>query len=307
MINDINKVDLYSTILMNNPEGLSFDEINIILNDSGNGKYVLKNEANLIRASDSKNGGYTHTANRKKRFIHNKIDKTNIFYPNIDYYLNKDLSPVLKYKHLLPQPEKIGDYLDICTEPVFLKMFTSEYMWDNIMKKSLTDLKHISSAFNDVNIEFKNKNISETLSNIIAENFAYQYNELSFFHIEVGPTDQHPDLIITNNFNFEEMKCEIKVAMGDKNGAVGWRGGANCKRYGSYFLVTWFLKEDSIGAFVTYTYLKNNNWVSGHKEYYATGIKIHDLFKLYNPHPIIGKTQLSSQKNIRADYVDYVV
>lgn len=298
-------MDAYGMVALMRPSGLTFQQMNNVLDDCNLSEYKTKNISNLIRYSDSKEltqkkgnkKKYTFSAKNSKRLIH----CNGLFYPNYQYFLSNEKFRNICIQHinLFPQPEKDNQgFYDLTTNLILLSKITNKDIWTEICFNASNDIKIMMRAYNEINLKPTPKQISELLSHIFANQFAIVFTKYGI-HTESPEIDDLPDLIIDY-----DKKSEIKVSKGSNtnDGNINWRGGNFSKRYGSYFMISWnWINDTDINVFVSYVYLSKDNW-NYRDNYYGCTIQINELFSDFNPYIIIGDITMSKMKKARAVY-----
>jgi hypothetical protein len=147
--------------------------------------------------------------------------------------------------------------------------------------------------FDEYDIQFSNKNLSEIIGKIFEKETAEYLSKVTDYRVVNAKSDQDPDL------SFRKKKKNIKfVEIKVTSTATAWTGGEFSKRPYDYILISWGENYDEY--FIAYTHLEKEDWESNIKKgYYGPSFKVKDLKKKKNKTILLGRINKRGTRVIR--------
>ncbi len=149
--------------------------------------------------------------------------------------------------------------------------------------------------FDEYDIKFSNKNLSEIIGKIFEKETAEYLDKTTEFKVVNAQSDKDPDLCFYKNGEIIK-KIEIKVTS-TKN---SWTGGEFSKRPFDYLLISW--GENFNEYFIAYTHIEKDEWKSNiSKGFYGPSFRVRKLNEKNDKVILLGHINKNGTGLIRED------
>jgi len=160
-----------------------------------------------------------------------------------------------------------------------------------IVSFKMKKLKEI--LFDEYDLSFSNKNLSEIIGKIFEKEIAEYLSKATDYLVVNAKSDQDPDLRFIKNGEDKKF-IEIKVTSTDN----AWTGGEFSKRPFDYLLISW--EKSFENYFIAYTHLEKEEWESNiEKGFYGPSFNVKKLNSKTDKVILFGTINQSGSKLIR--------